>query len=174
MGREGRHAPWTGFFGIDMWHAVEFSRSGCAPVRARSAGRCRGNSPTLPTAQHPGQIALRARSTGVIVVDSLALAKPALSGIRCPGLSRRKFNYTPIQGGGQIQIRPAGVTSVTPLSGPPPRSCGLDAGPGTGLPATLPSPVGIPRPRLSHCSHTPHPHQPFASRRLDWRLVPCS
>ena len=29
-----RASPRTGFFGIDFWHAVEFSRSGRAPIRA--------------------------------------------------------------------------------------------------------------------------------------------
>jgi hypothetical protein len=40
-------APTTGFFGIDLWHAVEFSRSRRAP--SRPFGPSRGNSPNLPT-----------------------------------------------------------------------------------------------------------------------------
>ena len=47
----GRRSPQTGLFGIDFWHAVEFSRSGRTPITGLPAGS-RGNPVNLVARLH--------------------------------------------------------------------------------------------------------------------------
>ena len=99
-----------------MWHAVEFSRSGRAsgaPAVQAVPGATRNVTRAAAIRSNPPEGVPDRIDVGVVAPRRTGLTV-ALGAIVVRVFRARKIDYTPIQGGGQIQDSHSGVIWVTP------------------------------------------------------------
>ena len=118
MRSDPKAVPKTGLFGIDMWHAVEFSRSGRAsgaPAVQAVPGATRNATRAAVIRSNPPEGVLDRIEVDVgVVAPRRSGLIDARGAVDVRGFRTRKTDYTPAPGPGQIQDSRFGVIWLTP------------------------------------------------------------